>query len=137
MATRHTASSVLLAATLLMTDAPAFAQTAEPIRYTLSFPAPHTHYAEVTATVPTGRQPVAELMMAVWTPGSYMVREYSRNVEAVTAAGARRPRAGRGEVREEPLARDDRRRAEPSPSNTASTGARCRCAPTGSRRASR
>jgi predicted metalloprotease with PDZ domain len=88
MATRHTASCVLLAATLLMTDAPAaFAQAPEPIRYTLSFPAPHTHYAEVTATVPTGRQPVAELMMAVWTPGSYMVREYSRNVEAVTAAG--------------------------------------------------
>jgi len=87
MATRHTASSVVLAATLLMTDVPAFAQTAEPIRYTLSFPAPETHYAEVTATVPTGRQPVAELMMAVWTPGSYMVREYSRNVETVTAAG--------------------------------------------------
>ena len=87
MATRHTASSVVLAAALLMTDASAFAQTAEPIRYTLSFPAPETHYAEVTATVPTGRQPVAELMMAVWTPGSYMVREYSRNVETVTAAG--------------------------------------------------
>src|SRR5688572_17193772 len=88
MATRHTASWVLLAATLLMTDVPtAFAQAPEPIRYTLSFPAPHTHYAEVTATVPTGSQPVAELMMAVWTPGSYMVREYSRNVEAVTAAG--------------------------------------------------
>src|SRR5687768_11089318 len=87
MATRHTASSVVLAATLLMIDAPAFAQTAEPIRYTLSFPAPETHYGEVTATVPTDRQPVAELMMAVWTPGSYMVREYSRNVESVTAAG--------------------------------------------------
>jgi predicted metalloprotease with PDZ domain len=25
--------------------------------------------------------------MAVWTPGSYLVREYARNVEAVTAAG--------------------------------------------------
>jgi predicted metalloprotease with PDZ domain len=88
MATRHTAFSVLLAAPLLMTDASAaFAQTADPIRYTLSFPAPQTHYAEVTATVPTGRQPAVELMMAVWTPGSYMVREYSRNVEAVTAAG--------------------------------------------------
>ena len=51
-------------------------------------------------------------MMAVWTPGSYLVREYSRNVEAVTAAGARRPRAGRREVRQEPLARHDRRRAD-------------------------
>lgn len=69
--------------------APVAAQTpaAEPIRYTVSFPAPHTHYVEVTAAVPTGRQPQIELMMAVWTPGSYMVREYSRQVEAITATG--------------------------------------------------
>ena len=32
-------------------------------------------------------RPAVELMMAVWTPGSYLVREYARNVEAVTAAG--------------------------------------------------
>ena len=66
----------------------AHAQTApEPIRYTLSFPAPQTHYVEVTATVPTGRRGDVDLMMAVWTPGSYLVREYERNVEAVTAVG--------------------------------------------------
>ena len=77
-------------ALFLMTYAAAAqAQTApEPIRYTLSFPAPQTHYVEVTATVPTGRRPDVELMMAVWTPGSYLVREYARNVEAVTAIGA-------------------------------------------------
>jgi len=74
---------------LMMHAAAAHAQSApEPIRYTLSFPAPQTHYVEVTATVPTGRQPVVELMMAVWTPGSYLVREYERNVEALTASGA-------------------------------------------------
>jgi len=68
--------------------AAARAQTApEPIRYTLSFPAPQTHYADVTAAVPTGRRAEVDLMMAVWTPGSYLVREYARNVEAVTAAG--------------------------------------------------
>jgi predicted metalloprotease with PDZ domain len=81
--------SLLVATTFLMTLAPtAAAQTAEPLRYTLSFPAPHTHYAEVTVQVPTGRQPWVELMMAVWTPGSYMVREYARNVEGVTAVGS-------------------------------------------------
>jgi predicted metalloprotease with PDZ domain len=74
----------------LMTHAAAaHAQTApEPIRYTLSFPAPQTHYVEVTATVPTGRRADVDLMMAVWTPGSYLVREYARNVEAVTALGS-------------------------------------------------
>ena len=79
---------------LLMTQiVPAFAQTTptgtavEPIRYTLSFPAPHTHYAEVSVQVPTGGRPQVELMMAVWTPGSYLIREYERNVEAVSATG--------------------------------------------------
>src|SRR5262245_17603651 len=60
---------------------------AEPIRYTLSFPAPHTHYVEVTATVPTGGRPQVELMMAVWLPGSYLVREFERHVEGLTARG--------------------------------------------------
>jgi predicted metalloprotease with PDZ domain len=77
--------------------APAWAQAqgGDPIRYTLSFPAPQTHYVDVSAVVPTDRRPQIELMMAVWTPGSYMVREYSRHVEAVrataTATGAGGP----------------------------------------------
>src|SRR5579872_4174134 len=83
----------LLAVLFLMTNAAAAgAQTAstspEPIRYTLSFPAPQTHYVEVTASVPTGRRATVDLMMAVWTPGSYLVREFARNVEAVAAFGA-------------------------------------------------
>ena len=80
---------LILALSVVPYAVPAAAQTtaAEPIRYTLSFPAPETHYLEVSAAVPTGRQPQVELMMAVWTPGSYMVREYARQVEGVTAAG--------------------------------------------------
>ncbi len=54
----------------------------EPISYTLRFPAPQTHYVEVEAVVPTEGRPEVELMMAVWTPGSYMVREFARHVEA-------------------------------------------------------
>lgn len=57
----------------------------EPLRYTLRFPAPHTHYVEVEATVPTHGKPAIELAMAVWTPGSYLVREYARHVEGVVA----------------------------------------------------
>jgi len=79
---------LLVAAALLMThpETAAAQSAAEPLRYTLSFPAPQTHYMEVSASVPTERRPEVELMMAVWTPGSYLVREYERNVEAVTAA---------------------------------------------------
>jgi predicted metalloprotease with PDZ domain len=65
-------------------------RAAEAIRYVVSFPAPETHYMEVTATVPTGGRRDVELMMAVWTPGSYLVREYQRNVERVTASASGR-----------------------------------------------
>jgi predicted metalloprotease with PDZ domain len=65
----------------------------DPIRYTISFPAPHTHYMEVTAVVPTAGRRNIELMMAVWTPGSYLIREYQRNVERVTASSGGRPLA--------------------------------------------
>lgn len=66
-------------------DAAAPQRTMEPIRYAVSFPAPQTHYIEVTADVPTDGRSEIELMMAVWTPGSYLVREYSRHVERVRA----------------------------------------------------
>ena len=59
----------------------------EPIRYALRFPAPETHYLEVEAVYPTARRPQVELMMAVWTPGSYLVREYQRHLENLTATG--------------------------------------------------
>lgn len=62
-------------------------QEAEPIGYRLSFDAAQNHYLEVEATYPTGGRASVELMMAVWTPGSYLVREYARHVEAVEAEG--------------------------------------------------
>ena len=55
------------------------------LRYQLSFPQPHTHYVEVEATIPTKGAAELVLAMAVWTPGSYLVREYAKNVEAVAA----------------------------------------------------
>lgn len=54
-----------------------------PISYTLRFPDAARHYVDVEATYPTGGQPAVELMMAVWTPGSYLVREYARHVEGI------------------------------------------------------
>jgi len=61
---------------------------AEPVRYTVRFPAPQTHYAEVEAVVPTAGAAELTLMMPVWTPGSYLVREYARNVEDLKAQAA-------------------------------------------------
>ena len=39
-------------------------QSTDPIRYTLRFPAPHTHYMEVEAVYPTEGRPQIELFMA-------------------------------------------------------------------------
>jgi predicted metalloprotease with PDZ domain len=63
----------------------------EPVSYTLRFPEPHTHYVEVEASIPSAGSEPVELFMAVWTPGSYLVREYARNVEQVTASAGGKP----------------------------------------------
>jgi len=72
-------------AVIVLSTGTAVAQDREPVRYVLRFPAPQTHYVEVEADVPTAGAARIELMMAVWTPGSYLVREYSRHVEDVRA----------------------------------------------------
>ncbi|WP_165249364.1 M61 family metallopeptidase [Paludisphaera soli] len=69
----------------IMTTIPAAALAAEPVRYALRFPAPQTHYVEVEARIPTAGKPEVELMMPVWTPGSYLVREYAKGVEDLAA----------------------------------------------------
>ncbi len=58
-----------------------------PIRHTLRFSAPETHYIEVESSFPAPAPPTVgiEFSMAVWTPGSYLIREYSRHVESFTA----------------------------------------------------
>jgi predicted metalloprotease with PDZ domain len=73
--------------------AAAGAQTRDLIRYTLRFPAPQTNYVEVEALVPTDGRPSLDMFMAAWTPGSYLIREYERNVEGVTASAGGRPLA--------------------------------------------
>ena len=58
------------------------------VRYILRFPEPQTHYVDVSVTVPSGDRGEIELLMAVWTPGSYLVREFSRHVERVAATAS-------------------------------------------------
>ncbi len=72
--------------TMMAATAPG-AQAPEPIAYTIRFPAPATHYMEVEAVYPTGGRAEIDVFMAVWTPGSYLIREYQRHVEQLTAQG--------------------------------------------------
>jgi predicted metalloprotease with PDZ domain len=48
-------------------------------------PRPHSHLFEVEARLPPG-QDVLEAVLPVWTPGSYLVREYARHVQELQAA---------------------------------------------------
>ena len=84
---------ILLAAclcTVVFAAASPQAQTLDPIRYTLRFPAPHTHYVEIEAEFPSAGRKDVDVYMATWSPGSYLIREYERHVEAVTAAAGAR-----------------------------------------------
>ncbi|MES2275296.1 MAG: PDZ domain-containing protein [Bacteroidota bacterium] len=55
------------------------------INYTLSFPEAQAHYIDVEMDVSGITQPYIDLKMPVWTPGSYLVREYAKTVESLTA----------------------------------------------------
>ncbi len=55
------------------------------VNYTLSIPEPHTHYVEVTMQIDNIDQDETDIKMPVWTPGSYLVREFPKNVEGFKA----------------------------------------------------
>jgi predicted metalloprotease with PDZ domain len=59
----------------------------------VSIPTPATRLVHVETTVFDDRAPLPDplvLAMAVWTPGSYLVREYARHVEELVAAAPAR-----------------------------------------------
>jgi predicted metalloprotease with PDZ domain len=55
------------------------------IHYQVSMPQPHNHLFNVQMTVTGHEESTAQLKMAVWTPGSYLIREYSRHVQDFSA----------------------------------------------------
>jgi predicted metalloprotease with PDZ domain len=55
------------------------------LRYTLSMPEPHTHYFQVEAELSGVKQKYVDFTMPVWAPGSYLVREFAKNVEGFRA----------------------------------------------------
>ena len=61
------------------------AGTLPAVNYTLRFPEALHHYVEVEADLPTDGQDNLQVFMPVWTPGSYLVREYARNIDRIDA----------------------------------------------------
>ncbi len=55
------------------------------ITYRVSFPQHRMHYVDVRGVFPADGRDQLTLTMPVWTPGSYLVREFSRHVHDLTA----------------------------------------------------
>ena len=65
--------------------------TAPTIQYSVAMPNPESHLFEVTLRVQGWSEPVLNLKMPVWTPGSYLVREYARHLQDFRSLGGDRP----------------------------------------------
>lgn len=80
--------------TLFVFSFSVFGQTAPPVEiaFTVAMSRPHTHLFEVDVSIKraaAANAPSEEsLVMPVWTPGSYLVREFERNVQDFVAKDA-------------------------------------------------
>jgi predicted metalloprotease with PDZ domain len=82
---------------LLMAVAFSSAASAAPkISYKLSMPEPQTHYFEVEMRLEDFSGKNLDVTLPVWAPGSYLIREFPKNVEAFEAfAGSTKVASGK------------------------------------------
>jgi predicted metalloprotease with PDZ domain len=73
--------SIILAFTLLSS----IFSFSQKIHYNLRMPKPQNHYFEVEMIVSDFKESELEVKMPVWSPGSYLVREFSKNMNLVKA----------------------------------------------------
>ena len=76
--------TIVLFSFLLMSSTTEAAGTLQ-ISYTVSFPEAQAHYADIEMDIKGLAQNKLNLKLPVWTPGSYLIREFSKNVESFTA----------------------------------------------------
>jgi predicted metalloprotease with PDZ domain len=85
-------SGVLFAVLLLSFTSLTSAQLTSPpdISYTIAMPRPHTHLFDVEVAIKQASNAPdrQQLVMPVWTPGSYLVREFERHVQDFNATDA-------------------------------------------------
>src|SRR5258708_4075627 len=79
--------AVLFSLTLLFMDTRSSnAAGAVQISYLVTFPEAQAHYADIEMNISGLKQNILDLKMPVWTPGSYLIREFSKNVESFSAS---------------------------------------------------
>lgn len=60
--------------------------TAPAIHYQVAMPQPESHLFEVVLHLKGWQLPVLDLKLPVWTPGSYLVREYAKHLQDFSAS---------------------------------------------------
>ncbi|WP_296225509.1 M61 family metallopeptidase [Ralstonia sp. UBA689] len=63
----------------------------KPIRYTIAPTAPEAHVFTVTVTVDLPDSQGQRFSLPAWIPGSYMIREFARNIVRIEAASGDKP----------------------------------------------
>lgn len=63
----------------------------EKIKFDISFTEPQAHYVEVKMHINENTKEFIDLKMPVWSPGSYLIREYPKNVEGFSANSNGKP----------------------------------------------
>lgn len=77
--------TTLLIFMAIITDA---VNAQEKIAFKISFSEPQAHYADVEMELSGIKGDHIDLKMPVWTPGSYLIREFAKNVEGFKVSGA-------------------------------------------------
>src|SRR5947207_204029 len=91
---RHLFSKLIFTTVVVLAAVSAQAQNpnASDISFTVSMPEPWTHFLrvemrmQISASLNVPNE--SDLVMPVWTPGSYLIREYERNVQDFAASDA-------------------------------------------------
>ncbi|MDO7614819.1 MAG: hypothetical protein MUQ75_11300, partial [Crocinitomicaceae bacterium] len=58
---------------------------AQSVSYKLSMPKPQNHYFHVEMELEDFNEKEIDISLPVWAPGSYLVREFSKNINMVKA----------------------------------------------------
>ncbi|MBG1266436.1 M61 family metallopeptidase [Nostoc sp. WHI] len=66
-------------------------ETGPTIHYLVAMSQPETHLFEVTLRLVNYSSPILDLKLPVWTPGSYLVREYAKNLQDFVAFAEDKP----------------------------------------------
>lgn len=64
--------------------------SSDSVRYRVSVPDPKTHLIHIELRVQTSRETL-DLSLPAWIPGSYMIRDFARNVIEISAKTANKP----------------------------------------------